>query len=84
MKLLCWRENEFWLIACRHIDVVAQGATQDEAFKRFCQAFTFTVLGKLNPDGTIGPLPVPPPDVVKTWEEKAASTEQMDFDPRVN
>jgi len=82
MKLLCWKEGEHWLIACRHFDVVAQGSTQEEAFKRFCQ--TFTVLDRTNEDGTIGALPVPPPDVLAKWEAKAAMTEQLDFKAKLN
>jgi hypothetical protein len=70
-SLLSWKEGNMWLVACRYADVVAQGPTLKEAFRRFCRTFTATVIERMNEDGTIGPLPVPPPDVVKGWEKKA-------------
>jgi len=32
-SLLSWKEGNMWLVACRHIDVVAQGPTLKEAFR---------------------------------------------------
>lgn len=69
--LLCWREGEHWLVACKHFDIVAQGPTKEEAFNRFCKVFTATVLDRTTEDGGIVDMPVPPPDVVEEWERKA-------------
>jgi len=84
MKLLCWQEGEHWIVACRHFDVVAQGGSPEEAYKRFCQAFTATVLDRTDDNGVIGAIPAPPPDVVKRWEEKAALTARLRNLTRLN
>jgi hypothetical protein len=70
-SLLSWKEGDTWLVGCRHIYVVAQGPTLKEAFRRFCRIFTATVIERMNEDGTLGPLPAPPTEVVKEWERKA-------------
>ena len=69
--LLCWREGEHWLVACRYFDVVAQGPTKEEAFDRFCKTFAMTVILQTDETGNIVAMPVPPPDVVKRWEHLA-------------
>lgn len=69
--LLTWQEDDNHLVACRFFDVVVQGPTFKIALDRFYKAFTFEVLLRVREDGTIDPLPVPPPEVLQEWERKA-------------
>lgn len=70
--LFCWKEGDSFLVACRYLDIMAQGPSLEEAFDRFCRSFTMDHLIRLENPGKFSPIPIPPEKVITEWEAKAA------------